>query len=348
MGGGAATPDGYALVAAHLPAVAVAVLIPTLALARRVGRGVLVGVAAIVGGVLYPVVGNWVWGGGWLALLGANAGLGHGFVDLGGSATLHILGASTALAGILIFGRHRFAPRPDEPIELPPAHFPLFVLMGALLAPAGWLGLVLANPLLTPDIAPGLVAINLVLAAAGGAAPGLLYVWLATGQVDVQLAARGLIAGLAAAGAGCGFVPPIAALAAGLLAGAALPPILYWVEQELRWHDPNATLATHGAPGLLGGLWLALFADGRWGVGWNGVSSRFGLLQQGVAGLFVAPGYASDIPGQLWAQLAGLISVLVLALGIPLLVFGLARAALAVAHWVRPDRRTVAYRARKR
>lgn len=76
--------------------------------------------------------------------------------------------------------------------------------------------------------------------------------------------------------------------------------------------------------------------------------SRFGLLQQGVAGLFVAPGYASDIPGQLWAQLAGLAGVLALALGVPLLVFGLIRAAQAVARWTRPDRRTVAYRARKR
>ena len=348
LGGSAATPDGYALAAVHLPTVAVAVLIPTLALARRVGRGVLLGAAAVVGGVLYPVVGNWVWGGGWLALLGANAGLGHGFVDLGGSATLHLLGASAALAGILIIGRNGFAPRPDEPIELPPAHFPLFVLMGALLAPAGWLGLVLANPLLTPDVAPGLVAVNLVLAAAGGSLPGLLYAWLATGRVDSQLAARGQIAGLAAAGASCGFVPPVAALTAGLLAGAALPVLLYWVEQGLRWHDPNATLATHGAPGLLGVLWLALFADGRWGVGWNGVPSRFGLLQQGVAGLFVAPGYASDIPGQLWAQLAGLAGVLALALGVPLLVFGLIRAAQAVARWTRPDRRTVAYRARKR
>jgi len=82
-------------------------------------------------------------------------------------------------------------------------------------------------------------------------------------------------------------------------------------------------LATHGIPGLIGALWLALAADGRWGVGWNAVGQRPGLGSQGVAGLIVAPGCASDIPGQLYAQLAGLGSIVALALAIPLVAFGL-------------------------
>jgi len=320
--GGAATPDAYALAAVQLPAVAVATLIPTLALARRANRAVLLGTAAVMGGLLFPLVGNWTWGGGWLALLGANAGLGHGFVDLGGSATLHLLGACAALAGILIFGRRSKAARPG-PTALPPAHFPVFMLIGALLAPLGWIGLASANPLVTPDVPAGLVAVNLMLAAAGGMAPGLLYSWLASGRIDALLAARGLVAGLVAGSAGCGFMPPWAALAAGVLAGAVLPFFLYWVEHTLRWHDPNGALATHGIPGLIGALWLALAADGRWGVGWNAVGQRPGLGSQGVAGLIVAPGCASDIPGQLYAQLAGLGSIVALALAIPLVAFGL-------------------------
>ncbi|HOG45918.1 MAG TPA: hypothetical protein PLJ35_08380 [Anaerolineae bacterium] len=323
LAGAAGTPDAYALAAVQLPAVAVTVLIPTLALARRVGRGVLLGVALAVGGLLYPLVGNWTWGGGWLALLGANAGLGHGFVDLGGSATLHVLGASAALAGILIFGRKGWAERGSGPATLPPAHFPMFMLTGALLAPLGWLGLTLANPLATPDVPGGLVAVNLVLAALGGAAPALFYSWLATGHVDALLAARGLVAGLVAASASCGFMPPWMALAAGLVAGLLLPLVLYSVDHVLRWHDPNAILATHGLPGIIGALWLALAADGRYGAGWNGVSAVPLLGQQGVAGLVVAAGCASDIPGQLYAQLAGLGSILALAFVVPMLVFGL-------------------------
>jgi len=198
------------------------------------------------------------------------------------------------------------------------------MLIGALMAPLGWLGLVMANPLVTPDLPGGLVAVNLALAAAGGTAPGLFYSWLATGRIDALLAARGLVAGLVAISAGCGFVPPWAAFAVGVLAGAIVPFFLYWVEHGLRWHDPNGALATHGVPGLIGTLWLALAADGRWGTGWNAVEQSAGLFPQGVAGLVVAPGHVSDIPGQLYAQLAGLASILVVALAIPMAAFGLA------------------------
>ncbi len=335
LAGDAATSDAYALAAVQLPAVALAVVIPTLALWPRVPRTVLLGVAMAVGGVLYPIVGNWVWGGGWLALLGSNAGLGHGFVDLGGSATVHVLGASAALAGILVFDRRApILAKRRGMVGLPPAHAPLFMLMGALLAPAGWLGFILANPLGTPQLAAGLVAVNIMLAALGGIAPGVFYSWLATGRVDALLAARGLVAGLVAGSASCGFVPPWAALAAGLVAGMILPVFLYWVEHRQRWHDANAVLATHGVPGLVGVLWLALFADGRWGVSWNGVTARFGLPRQGVAGLVVAPGYASDVPGQLLAQLAGLASIAVVGFAVPAVLFGLARMGQALADWV--------------
>ncbi len=317
--GPAATPDGYALAAVQLPAVAVAILVPVLALARRVGRPILLAVAALVGGVLYPLVGNWVWGGGWLALLGGNAGLGHGFVDLGGSATLNLLGAGVALCGILLL-EHRVAPaKRRQAIELPPVHFPLVMLIGSLLAPIGWVSMVLANPLVPGDMPVGLVALNLVLAALGGAAPGLFYSWLATGRADALLAARGMIAGLAAASASCAFVPPWAALLVGLLAGLLLPLVLYAVEHRLHWHDPNAILSTHGLPGLLGVLWLAFAADGRWGVGWNGIG------EWGVSGWLAGPGSAADAPGQLLAQLAGVGSILLLAVLGSGILFGVVR-----------------------
>ena len=53
---------------------------------------------------LYPVFGNWVWGGGWLAQLGTNFGLGHGMVDFAGSAVVHMVGGWCALAGAIVLG----------------------------------------------------------------------------------------------------------------------------------------------------------------------------------------------------------------------------------------------------
>ena len=54
--------------------------------------------------IIYPVYGNWVWGGGWLAKLGANYGLGHGHVDFAGSSVVHMVGGVASLAGILVLG----------------------------------------------------------------------------------------------------------------------------------------------------------------------------------------------------------------------------------------------------
>ena len=52
-----------------------------------------------VGSIIYPLYGNWVWGGGWLAMLGANFGLGHGHVDFAGSSVVHMMGGVLALVG---------------------------------------------------------------------------------------------------------------------------------------------------------------------------------------------------------------------------------------------------------
>ena len=337
LSGGADTGDAYALAAVQLPAVATTVLIPILALARRLRSRALLGMAAAVGGVLYPLVGNWVWGGGWLARLGLNVQWGHGFVDVGGAATVHLLAAAVVLAILVVLGRR---PSPeDRPlvVELPPVHLPIFVLVGALLAVPGWLGLALANPLVTPDLPAGLVALSLTLAGLGGAAPALLYTWLATGRTDAQTAARGLVAGLVAASAPAGLMPPFSALGAGMAAGALVPLVHYAVDHRLRLPDDNAALATHGLPGLLSVLWLVLFADGNYGLGWNGVSWR-GEVPQGVSGIFVAPGFGSDIPGQLWAQLAGAVTIVALGAGLPLLANLLARGVSAVPRLMRPRR----------
>jgi Amt family ammonium transporter len=91
------------------------------------------------------------------------------------------------------------------------------------------------------------------------------------------------------------------------VAGFLLPLGIYFVEHLLRLDDPAATIATNALSGLWGLLALAIFADGRYGAGWNriGTEEYLGITGQGISGYFVASGFQLDFPNQLYAQLIG-------------------------------------------
>jgi len=312
---GADTPIAYALFFSQLPLVITASLIPLLTLRKRAKSLVLVLGALLIAAVLYPSVGNWVWGGGWLANLGLNLELGHGFIDFAGSGMVHLLGGVIALGGIVALGFRSENTR--EPARMPPVQLPLLAILGSLLLLVGWLGLIFSNPLYMSNegLPASLIAVNVVLAAGGGALVAMLYTWFATGGADVLMAARGLAAGLVAISAAGPFVPPWAALIIGAVAGLLLPLGIYFVEYLLRLDDPAAAIATHGLSGLWGLLALAIFADGRYGVGWNrvGAEGYLGIAGQGVSGYFVAPGFQLDLPNQLYAQVVGIATITIVA-----------------------------------
>ena len=320
---GADTPLAYALFFSQLPLVITASLIPLLTLRKRAKSFALVPGALLIAAVIYPIIGNWVWGGGWLANLGSNLELGHGFVDFAGSGLVHLLGGVAALGGILAFG-HR-SENMEEPAQMPPVHLPLLAILGSLLLLIGWLGLVFSNPLYMSNegLPSSLMAVNVVLAASGSLLVAMLYTWFTTGKADVLMAARGLAAGLIAISAACPFVPPWAALIIGAVAGLLLPLGIYLVEYLLRLDDSAAAIATHGLSGLWGLLALAIFADGIYGAGWNGIGAEeyLGIAGQGVSGYLVASGFQLDFPKQLFAQLAGIATIAILAFVLAWLFF---------------------------
>ena len=320
---GADTPLAYALFFSQLPLVITASLIPLLTLRKRAKSLALVPAALLIAAVVYPVIGNWVWGGGWLANLGSNLELGHGFVDFAGSGLVHLLGGVAALGGILAFGFR--SEKQEEPAQMPPVHLPLLAILGSLFLLIGWLGLVFSNPLYTSNegLPRALIAVNVVLAAGGSLLVAMLYAWFTTGGADVLMAARGLAAGLIAISAACPFVPPWAALIIGAVAGLLLPLGIYLVEYLLRLDDSAAAIATHGLSGLWGLLALAIFADGRYGAGWNGIGAEeyLGIAGQGVSGYLVAAGFQLDLPNQLFAQLAGIATIAILAFALAWLFF---------------------------
>ncbi|MGQ9490536.1 MAG: hypothetical protein ACUVS6_07445 [Anaerolineae bacterium] len=311
--GAAATPAARSLALTNLPWAVTAAQIPLIALRGRVPMWAAGLLGLFTGGLFYPLAGNWIAGGGWLANLGANLGLGHGLVDAGGAAAVHLLGAAMTLAGLIAFAARR--PRTADPqlaVPLPPLHFPLYALVGAGLLLAGttaWFSAVLLPDRGAPDLAA--VLLNMVLAAAGGTVLSLGYTWLVAGRPDPLMALRGLATAVTAGLACAPFVPPWAALAVGLVSGFLVPLAIFSVDHLLRFDDPVAALTVHGLGAVLGLLALGLLADGSAGVGWNGVGAEeyLGVAGQGVTGLLATGGFRPDWPGQMQAQLIGVAAI---------------------------------------
>ncbi len=303
---GASTPHGLLLFLSHLPWTMTASILPALALYNRDKAGLGWLLAAVMGGFLYPLFGNWVWGGGWLANLGQTQSLGHGFVDFGGSAAPFLLAGAVSLAFLVLLRPRR--PVQDDDLTMPPPPLPLLAVAGLFLTFAGLSGWLLASPqAVMAEAALPRALVNGILAALAGALVSGFYTWFVARRVNLFMATRGALSGLVASLAGAPFIPLWGGWAVGGLAGLLLPLSIYLVNRVLKLADDGGIFATFGVAGVIGVLAPALLANGQHGVGWNGV---YGL---GVTGLLAR----SAGQGQLYAQLAGLAAALVWGFAIP-------------------------------
>ena len=237
---------------------------------------------------LYPLYGNWVWGGGWLSQLGVNFGLGHGMVDFAGSSVVHMTGGITALAGAMVLGPRIGKFRRDGLINAMPGHNLPLAIAGTLILAFGWFGFNAGSTLAASDTRIGLIAANTMLASAAGALAALFSLWERYGKPDVAIACNGLLGGLVAITAPCAFVSPVAAVLIGAIAGFVVIFFVIWLERGLRVDDPVGAVAVHGGCGLWGALALGIFADGNYGEGWNGVAGPVRGLLFGDLGQFGA------------------------------------------------------------
>ena len=323
-------PLASLLLFSALAAVTAATLLPTLALRGRAPAVVVALFGLLTAALGYPLVGNWVQGGGWLANLGFNIGAGHGFVDFGSSA-LFVLGGGVALAGMLIFLDRR--PKDVGPAALPPIHLPLLAVAGAGLVLAGSTGWMLAWPLTDwGHISAMDASLNVLLAAAGGGLAPLTYTWFVAGHPDPLQGARGVVGGWVAGLAAAPFMAPGAALLVGVVAGVLVLLVGYLLDRVLRLQDKGGILSMLAVPAVVGLLAVGLVADGAAGMGYNGVgaASYLTVAGQGVTGRWLlGEGFAMDWPGQLLAQAIG-VAVIFLA---AFLVTSVLAAPLALLAW---------------
>lgn len=273
--------------------------IPTGALAERWKFSSFIVWGLFASMLLYPIFGNWVWGGGWLSQIGAQGPrFGHGFLDFAGSSVVHAMGGIAAFWGAKILGPRIGKFRPDgTPNAIPGHHIPMAIL-GTFVLLVGWMGFNGASTFAATDLRFTVVITNTILAAAFGCLSCMFIMWKVFGKPDPSMTANGLLAGLVAITAPCAFVAPWAAALIGTIAGGVVVGAVLIVERRFKVDDPVGAVAVHGANGLWGVLALGLFADGSYGAGLNGVEGT-------VKGLFYGDA------GQLFAQITGAVTVLV-------------------------------------
>jgi ammonium transporter, Amt family len=263
--------------------------IPTGAMAERWRFANFCLYGLVASALIYPIFGNWVWGGGWLAKLGVNFGLGNGYCDFAGSSVVHAMGGLTALVGAWVLGPRigKFHPKTKEPRAIPGHDIPIAIL-GAYILAFGWFGFNAGSTLAGGDVRLAVVATNTMLASAAGMLAAMLFMHRLTGKFDAPMSANGFLAGLVAITAPCAFVSAGGALVIGLISGVLVCAVVIFVERVLHIDDPVGAVAVHGANGLWGCLALGIFADGSYGAGFNGVDHAVRGLLYGGADQFVA------------------------------------------------------------
>lgn len=292
-----------------------AATIPTGSGAERIKFSAFVVMSLWVSMFIYPLIANWVWGGGWLQNLGRSAGLGHGAVDFAGSGVVHTVGGAVGLAIAMVLGPRIGKFNRDGTANTIPGHNIPMGILGTIILFFGWFGF---NPGSALGVSGagislvGLAAVNTLMAGAAGGISAMTYMWLVSPskKPDPGMSVNGVLAGLVAITAPCAFVSTFSAVIIGLVGGVLVCLASVWLEKA-KIDDPVGAVPVHLFNGIWGVIAVGLFANGNPNtVGWNGA-----LPDSGVKGLFYGDG------GQLVAQLAEAIAVAVVVFGASYVVF---------------------------
>jgi len=228
----------------------------------------------VISALIYPIVGHWIWGGGWLAELN--------FADFAGSTVVHTVGGVAALVGIILLKPRLGKYNPDGKPNAIAGHSIPLASLGVFILWFGWFGF---NPGSSLHVGDGsliaLVAINTNLAAAAGGIAAMITVWKIFGKPDLSMAMNGALAGLVAITAPCAFVDPWAAITIGAIGGIIVVFGVILLD-KLHIDDPVGAIPVHGMNGIWGTLAIGFFGRKSLGLAYNGLFYGGGLKQLGI------------------------------------------------------------------
>jgi len=247
------------------------------AIAERVKFSAYLIFTVVIASFIYPAVGHWVWGGGWLSELG--------FHDFAGSTVVHSVGGWAALIFAALLGPRIGKYGADGKVQPIFGHSLPLGALGVLLLWFGWFGFNGGSTLdAFAESLPTVIAVTALGGAAGGAA-AMLFSWLRHGHADASLTLNGILAGLVGITAGADVFSPMGGLVTGALAGIILVLAVEFLDNVLKVDDAVGAIPVHGICGLVGTLAVGLFAvDG--GLFYGGGTSLLLTQLIGAAAVF--------------------------------------------------------------
>ncbi len=255
---------------------------------ERIKFGAYLIYAVIFSALIYPIISHWIFGGGWLQ---ANFGM----QDFAGSTVVHLMGATGALAALLLLGpRHGKYNRDGEPNVIPGHNMPL-VGLAVLVLWFGWFGFNPGSTLGAIGLRFADVAVVTNLAAAAGVIGALSVSYLRVKAFDIGMAGNGAIAALVAITAPSGYVEFWAAPIIGFVAGGLVVICIIAIDKLV--DDPVGALSAHGMAGIWGTLACGLFtsprlaelnAIGEGGLFYTGSFEQIGVQALGIVASFAA------------------------------------------------------------
>jgi Amt family ammonium transporter len=223
------------------------------AVAERIKYPTFIVFSFIMAIAIYPVVGHWIWGGGWLASS-------WNFFDFAGSTQVHSIGGWAALTGAAILGPRIGKYGKDGKVNAIPGHSLMAATIGCFILWFGWFGFNPGSTMAMDVNAVAEIAVTTNTAAAAAALSATLVCWIIMGKPDLGMTLNGCLAGLVAITAPCAFVTVGASLIIGLVAGALVVLAVIGFD-KLKIDDPVGATSVHLVNGVFGTLCVGLFAE---------------------------------------------------------------------------------------